>query len=285
MSQDQGDTPHDAADKGHPLKIGGKAATGVPSAVADGDRVNSNFDEFGNQRVLLVAPDGTDLITTDGVKVQGNVAHDAVDSGNPVKIGGKASTSVPSAVADADRVDAYLDEYGKQGVFLGGASTNVVVVAQTPADGLANSTVGLVTGARIALFNETTTDRMRGNTEVTVLASAARTATVSSADLTNYNARGVIITIDVTVDGAAASITPTVEIKDSVGGLYDVIMSMTAVAAVGTFVYVIYPSTLTAAANGITQILQNPLPRTWRVTMTAADADSITYSISAAYIL
>lgn len=44
----------------------------------------------------------------DQVSVQGIVAHDAVDSGNPVKVGGKAFTlaSTPAAVASADRVDA-----------------------------------------------------------------------------------------------------------------------------------------------------------------------------------
>lgn len=49
----------------------------------------------------------------DGVEeIQGNVAHDVVDSGNPVKIGGKASTSEPSAVVDGDRVNIYVDEHG-----------------------------------------------------------------------------------------------------------------------------------------------------------------------------
>lgn len=264
----------------------GIVRTGIPSSKAEGNLVDVNFDEFGNQRVLLVAPDGSDLITTDGVRVQGNVAHDAADSGDPIKIGGKAVTGSPSAVADGDRVDVHFDEYGKQAVMIGSDGTiDFAITALGNTDGTSAGLRALLTRPFSQLYNEATWDRLRGNTEVTILASAARTATISSADLTNYNARGVIITIDVTADPGTASVTPTVEIKDSVGALYDVIMSMTAVAAVGTFVYVIYPSTLTAAANGITQILQNPLPRTWRVTMTAADAESLTYSISAAYIL
>ena len=44
--------------------------------------------------------------------VTGNVAHDAVDLGNPVKIGGKATTTAPAVVADGDRVDATFDKYG-----------------------------------------------------------------------------------------------------------------------------------------------------------------------------
>lgn len=46
-------------------------------------------------------------------KVSGSVAHDAVDSGNPIKIGGKASTSTPTAVANGDRVNAYFDSEGR----------------------------------------------------------------------------------------------------------------------------------------------------------------------------
>lgn len=44
----------------------------------------------------------------------GNVAHDAVDSGAPVKMGGKAYTANPTAVANADRSDIITDKLGKQ---------------------------------------------------------------------------------------------------------------------------------------------------------------------------
>lgn len=55
------------------------------------------------------------------VSVQGDVAHDAVDSGNPVKIGFKAKNygSLPTAVADAERVNGYADRYGAQFVNIG----------------------------------------------------------------------------------------------------------------------------------------------------------------------
>jgi len=45
--------------------------------------------------------------------VQGNRHHDNIDRGAPVKIGGKAKTTDPAAVADGDRVDAYFDEIGR----------------------------------------------------------------------------------------------------------------------------------------------------------------------------
>lgn len=49
------------------------------------------------------------------VTVTGNVAHDAADSGNPTKIGGRAvdPTSLPSAVAANDRSDIYTSLQGE----------------------------------------------------------------------------------------------------------------------------------------------------------------------------
>jgi len=65
--------------------------------------------EFGN---MLVGLDNTDItVSTSGA---GDVAHDAADSGNPVKIGGKARTANPTAVAANDRVDGWFDVVGRQ---------------------------------------------------------------------------------------------------------------------------------------------------------------------------
>jgi hypothetical protein len=62
----------------------------------------------------------------------GDVAHDAADSGSPIKIGGKAFTSTPTPVADADRVNAQFDEYGRQ-----------VVSDRDPETGMSVGTTGL----------------------------------------------------------------------------------------------------------------------------------------------
>lgn len=55
--------------------------------------------------------DVRDLVAND---IAGNVAHDGTDSGNPVKIGGKAVAhgSNPSAVAAGDRTDIYTNRHG-----------------------------------------------------------------------------------------------------------------------------------------------------------------------------
>ena len=45
--------------------------------------------------------------------IQGDIAHDAADSGNPVKIGASAETAEPTAVAGNDRANAISDIVGK----------------------------------------------------------------------------------------------------------------------------------------------------------------------------
>lgn len=46
--------------------------------------------------------------------VAGDIAHDAGDSGNPVKVGGKAVSSEPAAVSNNDRANFITDLVGKQ---------------------------------------------------------------------------------------------------------------------------------------------------------------------------
>ena len=55
-------------------------------------------------------------VTTVSTLTGGGVAHDSPDSGNPVKVGGKAQTSLKTAtlVANADRTDAIHDLDGAQ---------------------------------------------------------------------------------------------------------------------------------------------------------------------------
>lgn len=60
-----------------------------------------------NSRYVRVSTNGNPLVA-------GDVDHDAADSGNPVKVGGKAYSSTPAAVAASDRVNAYFDTTGHQ---------------------------------------------------------------------------------------------------------------------------------------------------------------------------
>lgn len=56
---------------------------------------------------------------TNGVPfIQGEIAHDAADSGNPIKTGGKATAAKPAGVTEGDRVQASFDLTGQQRVIL-----------------------------------------------------------------------------------------------------------------------------------------------------------------------
>lgn len=57
--------------------------------------------------------DGT-VSVTDGLNIEGDVAHDSPDSGNPVKIGLVAETALTGAVANGDRTNAVADTHGRQ---------------------------------------------------------------------------------------------------------------------------------------------------------------------------
>lgn len=117
----------------------------------------------------------------------------------------------------------------------------------------------------------------------TLLASAARTATVSSDDQTNLGYKGVKVFIDCTTSAATPSVTFSIQEKDPIGGDYKSILTSAAVtgAITAPVVLTVYPGCV-AVTN---VVLNEPLPLTWRVTATHADTDSITYSVSYCYIV
>lgn len=76
----------------------GATVSGNPVLVAGSDGINA--------RTMKVTADGTVI-----ADVEGNIAHDTVDSGFPVKIGAKADVSLATTVpvADGDRTDLHAD--------------------------------------------------------------------------------------------------------------------------------------------------------------------------------
>lgn len=120
---------------------------------------------------------------------------------------------------------------------------------------------------------------------VTLLASAARTATTNSADQNNVdentNVRGVLVTLDVTAATATPTITLKIQAKDPASGKYEDLLSASAgVTATGTHSYLVYPGAGTASGD-VTQVAGFPLPATWRVSVVHSDSDSITYTVGA----
>lgn len=147
--------------------------------------------------------------------------------------------------------------------------------------------------AAVASTKPALTDALTGvtvaqqsNGTVTALASAARTATAHSATIDNYNAKGAQAILDVTVAVAGTGgLQVQFEGKDPVSGKwYALNAAPTAVVATGTTVYELYPG-IGSATGGVTQRTSGALPRQWRVTVTAGDSTSYTYSVGVNLIL
>lgn len=134
---------------------------------ADGNYYSMNMNDFGDVLVGIgsigdslvargngVSGDGCLRVaiasdnTPFGVKAAGDVAHDAADSGNPVKIGAKARTSDPSAVGNGDRVDVQADALGKL-VTTPHAVRGQVVSGQQTLTGTSETTILSAGGAGI----------------------------------------------------------------------------------------------------------------------------------------
>jgi hypothetical protein len=119
----------------------------------------------------------------------------------------------------------------------------------------------------------------RNNTQVPWLTSAARTTTQTlTPDAVNYNARGLHVVLDVTSAGTG-SITLTIQGKDA-NGIYYTLLAGAAVTTNSTNVYRVGPG-LTAAANAVANDF---VPLTFRLLLTANNANSMTYSASYALV-
>lgn len=157
-------------------------------SIAAGDNNIGNVDIVTMPNVTLNEPVSVDdnggSLTVDAA---GDVAHDAVDAGNPVKIGGVASSTVPANVTTGDRVNAWFQQNGAQVVF------DLGPYGEAGSDGVGNDP--LIAAASVdgsggplkvagSVFNGTTWDRQRGDT---LGIHVSRQATAATATLTNVS--------------------------------------------------------------------------------------------------
>jgi hypothetical protein len=122
------DAAHSSGDKGYML-LAVRKDTAAALAGADGDYIPLIVDANGRLHVAGNAA--------------GDVAHDAADSGFPLKVGGKAATATPTAVANGDRVNAYFDANGRLVVVAstGAADDEAAAGELYPAAGVYRATV------------------------------------------------------------------------------------------------------------------------------------------------
>lgn len=257
------------------------------------------FDVQGFERVRVRFTNnnaGTQTLNHASVKLDeiegvavfvGNVASGSADSGAPVKVGGKFNSILPT-LTDGQRGDLQLGLNGQ--VLIEGSddaadsSTPTATFLRTHGNA-APRALGVIPfllgGSGGAI------DRQRGNMEATLLASAARTATATSADQTNYNADGVAVFLNVTGNpGGAESLTINLQGKDPVSGAYFNIATTGAVivGANGIRLFMVHPGLVSADAPANTTFKGGVLPRTWRVEVAHSAAGSWTYSVGCSVI-
>lgn len=73
---------------------------------------NFSYIAGDGSTITLKSTNTSGVIHVPHLYCEGDIANDAVDSGNPVKVGGQANSGTPSAVGNLDRVNAWFDQNG-----------------------------------------------------------------------------------------------------------------------------------------------------------------------------
>ena len=230
------------------------------------------------QNLVYVVNNGSDTVSVINPATNAVVATITVGT-NPVGVGyasaqnliyvanqGSNTVSVidPATNAVVATITVGAAPYG-----IGYAATqNLIYVANSGAD-----TVSVINPATNAVVNR----------DFTLIASAAHTASVTTADQANHTWRGVNLIIDVTgVSGTAPTLVVALRGKDPTSNKYYTILASATISTVSTTVLSVYPG-LTAAANSVANAV---LPRTWDVVATiGGTTPSFTMSIGASVLL
>ncbi|MBI3948031.1 MAG: hypothetical protein HY321_19095 [Armatimonadetes bacterium] len=175
-------------------------------------------------------------------------------------------------------------------VLLLGPNGNPIQAKTSDADALVVAGNQILAAGLGHAYNGTTWDRWRGNTDLTLLASAARTATSLAPNQLNYNGRGLYVVLNVTATSGTGGLTLRVWGMDPVTGFVIAMLSATAaVTATGRYIYLVYPGAISPGAGGgspgVTQLSAIPLPRRWFVEVTHVDGSSYTYSVGASLVM
>ena len=114
---------------------------------------------------------------------------------------------------------------------------------------------------------------------LTILLSASRTTTQTSADIPTGSWQGLHAILDMTVVGTG-SVTLTINGKDPLSGKYYLLLAGAAVVGNGTNVYKIFPSA-TPAANAAAN---DTLPAIIQLVATANNANAAVYSVGVNFL-
>ncbi|MBX3081709.1 MAG: hypothetical protein KF716_08735 [Anaerolineae bacterium] len=279
---------HDNGDGSYAIKA---YLVGGSGGGAGGDASAANQEtEIGHLAAIETAVESIDSSSPAlGQTTKANSVPVAIASDQDIATSAKQDTGNTSLNTIAGRLPTTLGQTTKAASLPVAVASDQVLNAQTylhsgtriwedmtgPTDGSNGATIGAV---GLFVTNNATADRLRNNHEMTVLASAARTAATNSSDQVNYNGRHITVTIDVTA-GTGFSITPTIKYKDSLSGKYVTLLAGASIVATGTVTLQVgpgLPDTTNLSAN-------KPAPRIWRLEIAVADTTSATYSVSVNY--
>ena len=168
---------------------------------------------------------------------------------------------------------------GWPGFALVRSSDGTELLASDAADSISDIGQIHLAANRPQLYNGSTYDRQRGNTEGTLLASASRTTTATSPTQTNHNARGVLLVLSVTVASGTGGLTVRVFGQAGASGSAGMNAVPTAVTATGNYFYLFYPGAATTGMISTMQISSGALPRSWYAAVAHSDASIYTYSL------
>lgn len=205
--------------------------------------------------------------TSGRVLVQGAAAAGAAVTGNPVLVGGSDGANAQNL-----QVQSAASPNLRTAIFAG--TLGPVSIVNTGADALSAGGNSLYGFAIQAMFNGSTLDRQRNNNDATLLASASRTTTQTSADITTFNLGAITVILDMTVVGTG-SVTVSINGKDPASGKYYNLLTGAAVTTNSTNVYRIQPGIVAVANKDVNAYL----PRVIQIVVTANNANPATYSV------
>ena len=124
-----------------------------------------------------------------------------------------------------------------------------------------------------------------GNIDITLLTREYRIAEANSGDRINSSWKGLILFVRVYSVINTPSITPVLQIRDSISGVYFTVWSaLAAIAAAGSYAY-LFDLGGVGFGGDYTEAVNLRLARIWRLIVQHADADAIEYSVSATLLV
>ncbi len=252
------------------------AINSVQGAQAAGAAITTNpvltgINDTGGVVRFATSANAVAGTTGTGLLGSGNMVFDTT---NWQKMAG--DTSGHAQIAGAIAAGAAVSGANPVTIAGGDAANNVsaIRVFGATGDASADSIAGVFTNTHHMMFNGTTWDRERDNVDVTLLASASRTTTQNSGNITVFNERGVNVYLNMTVVGTGNVTVNILGVDPVSGGTYTILQG-SAITTNSFNVYRVYPA-LTAVANSVAN---DHLPRVIQINITANNANAATYSV------